>query len=213
MDLKNTKSAIPLVTILLCMCFASCENKSNQNSQIDTISTIIPQKVETIEPSWSPSTTDTMLMVVDKLSSMNAMSTATLPADEARKQLTTADAVMKIVQEKNIMLPTSNIDTVGKMIAVNRTKIRVRIYTPKGVKGKLPIMVYYHGGEWVITNSDTYDSSFRGLCEQTNTVLVSVAYRQGSEFKFPTAHEDAYAVYKWAYKNAAPINGDNTKWW
>lgn len=210
LSLKNIQTAIGLMPIALCVCLSACDNKSNHDSQKDTIATVIP-KQETIKPSWGPTITDTMLMVVDKLSSMNAVPTATLSAEEARKQFTPAGAVMKIIKEKNIKIPISNVDTTGKMIAINRTKIPIRIYTPKGHKGKLPIIVYYHGGGWVLANLDTYDASARALCEKTNTVLVSVAYRQGPEFKFPTAHDDAYAAYKWVHKNATSINGDNTK--
>ena len=67
---------------------------------------------------------------------------------------------------------------------------------------------YYHGGGWVIANLDTYDASARAMSEQTGAVVVSVAYRQAPEFKFPTAHNDSYAAYQWVVNNAASIKGD-----
>ena len=69
----------------------------------------------------------------------------------------------------------------------------------------MPGIVYYHGG-WVIATINTYNSSAQALVEQTNAVVVSIEYRKGSEFKFPTAHEDAYAAYLGVRQNAAMLN-------
>ncbi|MEJ7664320.1 MAG: alpha/beta hydrolase [Hymenobacter sp.] len=86
--------------------------------------------------------------------------------------------------------------------------VKARIYTPKSGTAPFPVIVYFHGGGWVIANLDTYGASVRALCEQTGAVMVSVAYRQGPEHKFPTAHNDCFAAYQWALKNAASIKGD-----
>ncbi|UOQ78976.1 alpha/beta hydrolase [Hymenobacter sp. 5516J-16] len=73
------------------------------------------------------------------------------------------------------------------------------------------MVVYYHGGGWVIANLDTYDASVRGLVEKTGAIFVSVAYRQGPEHKYPTAHNDSFAAYQWVLKNAASFKGDPQK--
>lgn len=69
----------------------------------------------------------------------------------------------------------------------------------------LPGIVYYHGGGWVIATIDTYDASARALAEQSGAVVVSVEYRKGPEFKYPTAHNDAFAAYQWVLANAASL--------
>ena len=84
----------------------------------------------------------------------------------------------------------------------------VRIYTPKSGTGPFPVVVYYHGGGWVIANKDVYDGGARALSKMANAIVVSVDYRLGPENRFPAAHDDAYATYEWALKNAASIKGD-----
>ena len=105
-------------------------------------------------------------------------------------------------------MPASMVDTMGKDIPVKGGNIHLRIYTPKTGAASFPVIVYYHGGGFVIADLDVYDASAKGLSEQTGAVVVSVAYRLAPEHKFPTAHEDAYAAYLWAVKNAAFIKGD-----
>ncbi len=73
------------------------------------------------------------------------------------------------------------------------------------------MIVYYHGGGWVIADLDTYNASAQGLAEQVGAVVVSVAYRQAPEHKFPTQHTDSFAAYEWVLKNAASIQGDPTR--
>lgn len=84
----------------------------------------------------------------------------------------------------------------------------LRVYTPVGGSATRPVIVYYHGGGWVIANLDTYDASARGLTNATNAVVVSVAYRQAPEHPFPAAADDAFAAYRWVLANAATLGGD-----
>jgi acetyl esterase/lipase len=86
----------------------------------------------------------------------------------------------------------------------------VRIYTPHGT-GPFPVVVYYHGGGWVIATVDTYDASARALANAARAIVVSVEYRKGPENRFPAAHDDAFAAYQWVLANAASIGGDPRK--
>lgn len=88
--------------------------------------------------------------------------------------------------------------------------IPARIYTPDGV-GPFPVVVYFHGGGWVIADKQVYDGGARGLASQAQAVVVSVDYRRSPEAKFPAAWDDALASYKWAVANAASIKGDPTR--
>jgi len=149
-----------------------------------------------------------MLVVIEKLQSYGAPPIETLTAQEARKQPTPTTAVMDVMKENNIPMPPSMVDTTGKDIPVAGGSVHARIYTPKTASDSFPVIVYYHGGGWVIADLDTYDASARGLAEQTGAIVVSVHYRQGPEHKFPTAHNDAFAAYQWVLKNAASMKGD-----
>jgi len=86
----------------------------------------------------------------------------------------------------------------------------VRVYTPAGT-GPFPVVVYYHGGGWVIASKEVYDGGARGLAKGANAVVVSVDYRLAPEHKFPAAHDDAFAAYQWALRNAATLDGDTSR--
>ena len=160
------------------------------------------------KPDWGKDMTDPMAVVIEKLKSYNAPPLVSLSAQEARKQPSPADAAMAVMQENNIQMPPNNVDTMGKDIPVQGGQIHLRIYTPKTGKDAYPVIVYYHGGGWVIADLNTYNASAQGLANQVEAVVVSVAYRQAPEHKFPTAHNDSYAAYEWTVKNAASIKGD-----
>ncbi len=160
------------------------------------------------KPTWAPNITDPMQAVVEKLASYNAPPLTSLPATEARMQPTPATAVKDLMAEHNIPVPPSKVDTSGQDIPVAGGTIHARIYTPQTSDTNLPVILYIHGGGWVIADLDTYDASARGLAEQTGAILVSVHYRQAPEHKFPTAHNDCFAAYQWVLKNAASFKGN-----
>lgn len=83
----------------------------------------------------------------------------------------------------------------------------VRIYTPKG-DGPFPVILYIHGGGWVIADLDTYDSSPGALCNAAQAIVVSTHYRLAPEHPFPAAHEDVFAIYQWVMKNEEKRNYD-----
>ncbi|MDQ3046915.1 MAG: alpha/beta hydrolase [Bacteroidota bacterium] len=168
-------------------------------------------KSENPKPEWGMELTDPMALVIEKLMSYNAPPLVTLSAEEARKQPTPTTAVMDIIKEYNVPVAPANVEITNKDISVKGGSINVRIYTPKTGKENYPVIVYYHGGGWVIADLDTYNASAEGLSNQVEAVVVSVAYRQGPEYKFPTAHNDCYAAYEWTVKNASSIKGNPAK--
>jgi acetyl esterase len=89
-------------------------------------------------------------------------------------------------------------------------EIMLRIYTPSG-DGPFPVLVYFHGGGWVIASPTHYDSSGRALANAANCIVVMPSYRQAPEHKYPAAVRDAYAATQWVMKNAAALNGDPSR--
>jgi acetyl esterase len=85
--------------------------------------------------------------------------------------------------------------------------IPVRIYSPAG-NAPLPVVVYFHGGGWVIGDLDTHDRTCRALANRGGCIVVSVDYRLAPENKFPAAAEDCYAATVWVGHNAAAIGAD-----
>ena len=89
-------------------------------------------------------------------------------------------------------------------------ELLARVYYPTSPdeKGARPVLVYFHGGGFVIANLDGYDPSCRALANAAKCIVVSVAYRQGPEARFPAAHDDAYVAAQWLMKHARELGGD-----
>jgi len=90
------------------------------------------------------------------------------------------------------------------------SEIPVRIYTPNG-EGPFPLVMYYHGGGFVICDLDSHDSLCRSLCAKIGAVVVSVDYRLAPEAKFPAAPKDCYAATCWSVDNASDLNADGSR--
>ena len=85
--------------------------------------------------------------------------------------------------------------------------IGTRVYTPEG-KGPFPVLVFFHGGGFVIGDLESHDSVCRELSGGAGVVVVAVDYRLGPENRYPGAPDDCTAVTRWVVQNAAQINGD-----
>ncbi|MFT5444708.1 MAG: acetyl esterase [Myxococcota bacterium] len=86
----------------------------------------------------------------------------------------------------------------------------VRIYTPEG-EGPFPVLVFYHGGGFVIGDLDSHDKECRALTNKARCVTVAIHYRLAPEHPYPAAPEDCYAALEWVGKNASEINGDASR--
>lgn len=156
-----------------------------------------------------------MQTVLDTYAKLGPLPVETLSAENARKLPTLVDAVFGLVSEHILVRAAAPfIEPVGKIkhvrIPVEDGEIIARVYTPT-TEGPYPVIVYYHGGGWVIGNPDVYDSSCRALCNGVGAVIVSVAYRLSPEHKFPTAHNDAHAAKEWVMQNIQTLNGIQDK--
>ena len=91
-------------------------------------------------------------------------------------------------------------------IAVEGGEIRARVLTPQGTAQS--VMVYYHGGGWVVGNIDDYDLVGRHLAEKCNAIVVMVDYRKSPEHKYPVPMQDCYAALNWVEANRKKIGAD-----
>ena len=155
-----------------------------------------------------------MQVVLDALASLKGKPIETLQPAEARKQPTPTDAVNKVLkatsQSTKPQTLVPGITSKDIMIAGAAGQLPARVYVPTG-RGPFPVVVYYHGGGWVIADKNVYDGGARGLAKSANAVVVSVDYRRSPEAKFPAAWDDALAAYKWTAANAAQLKGDPTR--
>lgn len=87
-----------------------------------------------------------------------------------------------------------------------RENITLRLYTPFG-SGPFPILLFIHGGGWVIGNRDTHDSICRQLANHAGCLVASVDYHLAPEHKFPVPLEDCYCALQWVYEHASKIGG------
>ena len=154
-----------------------------------------------------------MATVLKKLGDLGVKPIESRSVEEARTQPSPADAVKAVLKDEGK-------DPAALMAAMKVAKKDmtyptaggtqlIRIYTPDAAgPGPLPVIVYYHGGGWVIATVDTYEASAMALAKKANAIVASVEYRHAPENKFPAAHEDAFAAYKWALANAVQFGGD-----
>ena len=134
-----------------------------------------------------------------------------LTPEQARREPSPADAVMSLLRTRDQPRTPEPVARVEyRTIPGPGGAIPVKLYTPMGAASgtPLPVVVYYHGGGFVIATVETYDSSARAIANAAGAVVMSVEYRKGPEHRFPAAHDDAFAAYEWALANAAQIGGD-----
>jgi len=84
----------------------------------------------------------------------------------------------------------------------------VRVYRPPGLVDGGPVVVYFHGGGWVIGSIDTHDEPCRAIAEATCATVVSVDYRLAPEHPFPAAIDDGYAAVCWVAEHAEDLGVD-----
>lgn len=85
--------------------------------------------------------------------------------------------------------------------------IAMRMYRPMpDTSATLPVLVYFHGGGWVIGDLDTHDALCRALANGSGCAVVSVDYRMGPEHRFPAAVDDCLAATYWVRRNAGELN-------
>jgi acetyl esterase/lipase len=138
-------------------------------------------------------------MLLDQMQAMGLPPLDALPVPEARA------AIMQMVAAAGPPEPVARVE--NRTVPGPAGEIPVRLYAPEA-KGPLPVLVYYHGGGWVIGNLDSHDGVCRQLANAAGCLVVSVDYRLAPEHPYPAAAEDAYAAARWVAAHAASLGGD-----
>ena len=149
-----------------------------------------------------------MKAVLIELARMTPVPPYRLTPAQVRRNPGPPDAVRAVLKRQGKSTapePVANVENTTVPGPIGR--IPVRVYTPRG-RAPFPVLVYYHGGGWVIANIQTYDASCRALANKAKCVVVSVGYRQAPEYKFPASHEDSYAALQYVMNNTARFGGD-----
>jgi acetyl esterase/lipase/cation diffusion facilitator CzcD-associated flavoprotein CzcO len=119
-----------------------------------------------------------------------------------------AEGARAFVNEFNKARPAGR--PVGEIVdgtlQANDCTLPYRLYRP-ATAGPHPIVVYFHGGGWVLGDEQSDDPFCRDMCRRSDVIFVSVGYRHAPEHRFPTAAEDGYAATRWIAEHAAELGG------
>ena len=90
-------------------------------------------------------------------------------------------------------------------------KLKLRIFRPNGSAGRLPVVMYFHGGGWALGDADTYDYSMRELTNGCGAAVVFVEYSRSPEVRYPVALEECYAATRWVAEHGGEINLESSQ--
>lgn len=108
----------------------------------------------------------------------------------------------KVVNAANYHYMKHTYETMDIEIAGSSGKIPLRFFWPQAVEGRYPILLFFHGGGWVLGSIDSYSRTCAQLAKLTGHQVISVDYRLAPEHPFPAAVEDCYAATKMVLANA-----------
>lgn len=86
--------------------------------------------------------------------------------------------------------------------------VPVRIYNNHPDKNNQRVIVYYHGGGFVLYGLESHDLVCRRLCKMNNCIVVSVDYKLAPEYTFPVAHDESFKALKWTIRNIEELGGN-----
>jgi acetyl esterase len=139
--------------------------------------------------------------LLDLLASRNVPSYDKMPAAEARamyrdRRALTQPEPQQVASVQQLAAPRPD-----------GSAVPLRAYRPQGSQPHevLPAMVYYHGGGHTIGDLDTHDTLCRELCNRSGNAVISVDYRLGPEYKFPSAVDDSWTALQWVAAQAQTL--------
>lgn len=121
------------------------------------------------------------------------------PLDEIRKN------TLSHIALKQPLVEINRVD--HQNILVQGVEIPIRIYRPSS-EPKLPALIFFHGGGWVLNFLDIYEPSLRKISKNGQFIVIAVQYRKAPEFPYPVPFNDCYAALKWTIDNASALGID-----
>lgn len=97
-----------------------------------------------------------------------------------------------------------------RLLELPDARIAARIFVPDG-EPPFPVVLWFHGGGWVVGSLDESDTTCRSLCRRSGAIVVCPDYRMAPEHPFPAAAEDCYATACWIAEHGAEIGADPTR--
>lgn len=140
---------------------------------------------------------------LDKINSQNGPPIYELSPTEARN-------VLLRVQYISIPKLPADIED-HTILAGPRGEIRIRIIRPKDNKSRLPIIMYFHGGGWILGDKEVYDRLVREIANGAQAAVVFVDFDRSPEIQYPTITEEAYAATKYISENGNAFNLDPSR--
>ena len=127
-------------------------------------------------------------------------------------QLSYADARKVLEDAQAVPVAKLPADIEERVLPVGPTgEISVRIYRPKNARGPLPVVVYTHGGGWVLGSKNTHDRLLRDLVNGTNAAFVFINYTPSPEAQFPVPAEQAYVALKYISEHGKEFGLDTSR--
>lgn len=120
-----------------------------------------------------------------------------------------ADALTALQNQTPVDM--SGVDITERTITMDGVSVPIHIFRPSGVQGVLPVIVFYHGGVWIVGNFDNHKRLVRDLVVGTGAVAVFVDYTLLPHAKYPTQINEAYAALTWVAQHGAEISVDPTR--
>jgi acetyl esterase len=117
-----------------------------------------------------------------------------------------ARASLDYIQASPVAKPV--VDSVWTTVGADGVEARVRIVRPVDTEGFLPVVLYLHGGGWVLGGAVTHDRLVRELSVGVHAAVVFVDYDRAPEASYPVAIEQAYAVARWIHRHGAAMDLD-----
>ncbi|MEO6124014.1 MAG: alpha/beta hydrolase [Ilumatobacteraceae bacterium] len=144
---------------------------------------------------------------------VDAMAEAFPPPDPSRSGTETRQQIKQAAGDVIATSSEQMASIVDRTVPGPAGDIPIRIYRPFGSDPSdvLPLVVFFHGGGWVVCDLDSHDGLCRDLCNRSGCVWVAVDYRLAPEHRFPVGVEDCYAATSWLVEHADQIGADGRR--
>ncbi|HSU55426.1 MAG TPA: alpha/beta hydrolase [Candidatus Dormibacteraeota bacterium] len=159
---------------------------------------------QTVELASPPARLDPVVQsFLDSLARQDGSAINELSVEDAR-------ALLLRLQSRPVRKPAADVE--DRTILVGpRGNTGIRIVRPKGFDVPLPVVMYFHGGGWVVGDAETHDRLVRDIACRAKAAVVFVDYTRAPEARCPVALEEAYAATKWIFEFGQSVNVDSSR--